>query len=63
MTSKKTIRSSVVDERKNYIVELEAKLSAYNHLSRAVDDLKFGRVQNVDEVFDDVMQDLDELNI
>ena len=41
-------------EQQKYISELEAKLSVYNHLAQATDDLKLGRVQNVDEAFDDI---------
>lgn len=46
-------------EQQYYISELEAKLSVYNHLSQAADDLTLGRVQSVDEAFDDIMQELD----
>lgn len=50
-------------EQQNYISELEAKLSVYTHLSQAADDLKLGRVQGVDEAFDDIMQELDDLKL
>lgn len=50
-------------EQQNYISELEAKLSVYNHLSQAADDLKLGRVQNIDDAFDDIMQELDGLKL
>lgn len=49
--------------QQNYITELEAKLSVYNHLSQAADDLKLGRVQNIDEAFDDIIQELDGLKL
>ena len=50
-------------EQQNYISELEAKLSVYNHLAQAADDLKLGRVQNIDDAFDDIMQELDGLKL
>lgn len=50
-------------EQQNYISELEAKLSVYNHLAQSADDLKLGRVQNMDEAFDDILQELDEIKL
>ena len=50
-------------EQQKYISELETKLSVYNHLSQAADDLKLGRVQNVDDAFDDIMRELDDLKL
>ena len=45
--------------RENYISEIEAKLKVYEHLAQAADDIKLGRIQNADEVFDDVLKVLD----
>ena len=50
-------------EQQKYISELETKLSVYNHLSQAADDLKLGRVQNADDAFDDIMRELDDLKL
>ena len=47
----------------NYISELEARLAIYQHLSQAVDDIKLGRVQKMDEAFDDILGELDGINI
>ena len=46
-------------EQQNYIMGLEAKLAVYAHLAQAADDLKLGRVQNMDEAFDDILSELD----
>ena len=35
----------------------------YAHLEQAVDDVKSGRVQDVDEAFDDVLSELDRVKI
>ena len=50
-------------EQQNYINELEAKLAVYSHLAQAADDLKLGRVQEVDAAFDDILSELDGLEI
>lgn len=50
-------------KQQNYISELEAKLSVYSHLAQAADDLKLGRVQNIDDAFDDILQELDGLSL
>lgn len=50
-------------ERQNYISELEAKLAVYAHLAQAADDVKLGRVQDMDEAFDDILAELDELQL
>ena len=44
-------------KQQKYISELEAKLFVYNHLSQSVDDLKLGRLQNIEEAFDDVIKE------
>ena len=50
-------------EKQNYISELEAKLAVYDHLAEAADDVKLGRVQNMDEAFDDILAELDGLQL
>ncbi len=35
-------------EQQRYISELEAKLAVYSHLAQAADDVKLGRVQDID---------------
>ena len=47
----------------NYISEIEAKLTLYSHLAQAADDLKLGRVQSLDDVFDDILSELDGLEL
>ena len=46
-------------EQQNYITELEAKLAVYSHLAQAADDVKLGRVQDIDAAFDDILSELD----
>ena len=41
----------------------EAKLAVYSHLAQAADDVKLGRVQEVDAAFDDILSELDGLEI
>ena len=50
-------------EQQNYISEIESKLTVYSHLAQAVDDLKLGRVQQLDNTFDDILSELDELEL
>lgn len=50
-------------EQQNYITELEAKLAVYSHLAQAADDVKLGRVQEVDATFADILSELDGLEI
>ena len=47
----------------HYIRELEAKLAVYSHLAQAMDDIKLGRVQTADSVFDDLLEDLENLEV
>lgn len=47
----------------NYVSELEAKLAVYQHLSQASDDVKLGRVQDLDEAFDDIIGELNGLEV
>lgn len=50
-------------EQQKYISELEAKLAVYSHLAQAADDVKLGRVQNLNEAFNDVLAELDGLEL
>ncbi len=50
-------------EQQNYISKLEAKLAVYSHLAQAEDDLKLGRVQSLDNAFDDILSELDGLEL
>ena len=50
-------------EQQNYISELEAKLAVYAHLAQAMDDIKLGRVQDADDVFDNILGELENLDI
>lgn len=45
-------------EEQNYISEIEAKLAVYSHLAEAADDIKLGRVQQLDGAFDDILAEL-----
>ena len=48
-------------DQQHYISELEARLSVYAHLAQAMDDVKLGRMQAMDEAFDDILSELDEV--
>ena len=50
-------------EQQNYISDLEAKLAMYNHLAQAQDDIKLGRVKNLDNAFNDILEELDGLEL
>lgn len=47
--------------QQQYIRELEARLAVYAHLAQALDDVKLGRTQAMDEAFDDILGELDEV--
>lgn len=47
----------------HYISELEEKLAVYSHLAQSMDDIKLGRVKDADEVFDDLINELENLDI
>lgn len=49
--------------QQNYISELESKLAVYAHLAQAADDVKLGRIQNIDEALDDIISELDTLQL
>lgn len=46
-------------QQQNYISVLEARLAVYNHLAQAQDDIKLGRVQNLDDAIGDILEELD----
>ena len=48
-------------DQQRYISELEVCLSVYAHLAQAMDDVKLGRMQAMDEAFDDTLSELDEV--
>ena len=50
-------------DRQKYISELEAKVALYAHLAQAMDDIKLGRVQDSDAVFDEILSDLETLDV
>lgn len=50
-------------KQQKYISELEAKVGVYAHLAEAMDDIKLGRVQDIDEAFDEIMNELDVLEV
>ena len=47
----------------HYISELEEKLAVYSHLAQSMDDIKLGRVKDADKVFDDLINELENLDI
>lgn len=47
----------------HYISELESKLAVYSHLAQAMDDIKLGRVQTADSVFEDLLEELENLEV
>lgn len=47
----------------NYISELESRLAVYSHLAQAMDDIKLGRVQTADSVFEDLLEELENLEV
>lgn len=46
-------------EQLHYIDELEARLEVYSHLAQAMDDIKLGRVRPDDQVFAELIGELD----
>ena len=47
--------------QKNYIMEPDAKLAFYAHMAQAENDLKHGRVQNMDDAINDILSELNGL--
>lgn len=50
-------------EQQNYISELEARIAVYSHLAQAMDDVKLGRTQDAEGVFEDILKELDGLEL
>ena len=48
-------------EQQKYIDELEAKVAIYSHLAQSADDIQLGRVENADDVFDSLREELNAL--
>lgn len=48
-------------DQQQYISELEARLAVYAHLAQAMDDVKLGRTQAMEDAFDDILAELDEV--
>ena len=46
-----------------YISELEEKLALYAHLAQSMDDIRLGRVHSADDVFNDLLNDLENLDV
>ena len=49
--------------QQNHIAEMEAKLAVYAHLAQAADDVKLGRVLDLDAACDDILSELDGLEL
>ena len=47
----------------HYISELEERLALYAHLAQSMDDIKLGRVHSADDVFNDLISDLENLDV
>ena len=43
--------------------ELEEKLALYAHLAQSMDDIRLGRVHSADDVFNDLLNDLENLDV
>ena len=52
-----------IHDRLHYINEPEAKIEVYTHLSQAMDDIKLGRVEAADSVFEDILSELESLEV
>ena len=48
-------------EQQMYINELEEKLAVYSHMVQSADDIRLGRVENADDVFAALKEDLEAL--
>ena len=46
--------------QKDCIIEPDAKLAVYAHLAQAENDLKHGRVQNMDDAINEILSELNE---
>ncbi len=50
-------------DQQRLIDELQAKLELYKHLAESADDIKLGRVDSADAVFDDITREINELEL
>lgn len=50
-------------EQQLYVERLEARLKLYMHLLQAIDDIKLGRVQDMDDAINEVLLELDGLEL
>ncbi len=48
-------------DQQQHISELEAKLKLYAQLAQSADDVKLGRIQPMDEAFDDIIGEIENL--
>ena len=46
-------------EQQRLIADMQARLELYAHLARSQDDIKLGRVQPVDETFDELIEEIE----
>ena len=44
-----------------YSLESDAKIKLYAHLEQSAEDIKFGRVQSMDQAFDDIIREVENL--
>ena len=44
-----------------YSLESDAKIKLYAHLEQSAEDIKFGRVQPMDQAFDDIIREVENL--
>ena len=50
-------------EQQRLIADLQGKLEVYQHLAQSADDVKLGRVQPANTVFDDIRKELKKLDL
>lgn len=50
-------------DHQNYISDMETRLAVYNHLAQAQEDIKLGRVQNLDDATGDILNELDDFEV
>ena len=48
-------------ELRQYSLESDAKIKLYAHLEQSAEDIKFGRVQPMDQAFDDIIREVENL--
>ena len=50
-------------EQQRLITDMKARLELYAHFARSQDDIKLGRVQPMDEVFDELIDEIDKAEL